>query len=70
MVVDYTGTGIKKDRLAKISEVGWTTKRTTGLGFGLFWAKDSFEGLRGRLQEESTQNQGTTFAIFTPTRAV
>jgi signal transduction histidine kinase len=60
------GVGIKPENLSRIFEMRWTTKNT-GLGFGLFWAKDYIEGLGGRVEVESVWQAGTTARITIPT---
>jgi signal transduction histidine kinase len=62
------GIGIKPENLSRIFEMRWTTKRT-GLGFGLFWAKDYIEGLGGRVEVESVWQEGTIARICIPTHA-
>jgi signal transduction histidine kinase len=54
--------------MSRIFEMRWTTK-STGLGFGLFWAKDYIEGLGGRVEIESVWQEGTTARVFIPTPA-
>jgi signal transduction histidine kinase len=63
------GIGIKPEHLSRIFEMRWTTKHT-GLGFGLFWAKDYIEGLGGRIEVESAWQVGTTFWVIIPAPAV
>jgi signal transduction histidine kinase len=62
------GIGIKPENLSRIFEMRWTTK-STGLGFGLFWAKDYIEGLGGRVEVESVWQEGTIARICIPTQA-
>lgn len=59
------GTGIKPENLGRIFELRWTTK-SSGMGFGLYWAKDYIEGLGGKLLVASQVGQGTTFTIEIP----
>jgi signal transduction histidine kinase len=60
------GVGIRPENLSRIFEMRWTTK-STGLGFGLFWAKDYIDGLGGRVEIESVWQAGTTARIIIPT---
>jgi signal transduction histidine kinase len=62
------GIGIRPENLSKIFEMRWTTK-STGLGFGLFWAKDYIDGLGGHVEIESVWRTGTTARILIPTQA-
>jgi signal transduction histidine kinase len=62
------GIGIRPENLSRIFEMRWTTK-TTGLGFGLFWAKDYIEGLGGCVEIESAWQEGTSARISIPTHA-
>jgi len=64
------GPGIPPENLAYIFEMGWTTKKGSGMGFGLFWTKDFVEGLGGKLTVSSTVGEGTTFVITLPATAV
>lgn len=61
-----TGVGIQPKNLQRIFEMGWSTKKGQGMGFGLFWAKDYIEGLGGAIQVESVSGKGTTFIIRLP----
>jgi signal transduction histidine kinase len=63
--VEDHGTGIPPDDLGKIFEMKYTTKQS-GLGFGLYWAKDYIEGLGGKITVESTLGRGTKFTVHLP----
>jgi signal transduction histidine kinase len=63
--VEDHGTGIPPNDLGKIFEMKYTTKQS-GLGFGLYWAKDYLEGLGGKITVESTLGQGTKFTVYLP----
>jgi signal transduction histidine kinase len=65
VLIRDNGIGIKKEHLARIFEIRWTTK-SHGLGFGLFWARDYIEGLGGKIHLESVWQQGTTTLITLP----
>ena len=60
------GVGIKTADLAKIFEMGWSSKKGEGMGFGLFWTKDYIEGLGGSIKVKSALNEGTTFSLSLP----
>ncbi|MBN1991150.1 MAG: GAF domain-containing sensor histidine kinase [Anaerolineae bacterium] len=60
------GIGIKPENLAKIFEMGWSTKEGRGMGFGLFWTRDYVEGLGGSVNVESVWQEGATFCIHLP----
>ncbi len=60
------GIGIKKEDIHKIFDMGWSTKKGKGMGFGLFWTRDYLEGLGGHITVDSTPKKGTTFVITFP----
>jgi signal transduction histidine kinase len=60
------GIGIKPVDMGKIFELGWSSKKGKGMGFGLFWTKDYIEGLGGTIKVESVWNEGTTFSLCLP----
>ena len=62
----YGSPGIDPQHLSQIFDLGWSTKKGEGMGFGLFWTKDYIEGLGGRIAVESARKQGTTFIIHLP----
>ncbi len=62
-----TGKGIPAENLSRIFTMGFTTKDAgTGMGLGLALVKQIVEDHQGRIEVESTLNQGTTFRIFLP----
>jgi signal transduction histidine kinase len=61
-----SGRGIKKDNLARIFDMGWSTKEGRGMGFGLFWAKDYLTGFGGSIRVDSQWGRGATFNIHLP----
>ena len=63
--VEDNGSGIKEENLKNVFKMRWSTKES-GLGFGLFWANDFIEGLGGKIEVESTWQEGTTFQIYLP----
>jgi len=67
ILIRDNGVGIKAEHITKIFEMGWSTKKGQGMGFGLFWTKDYIEGLGGTITVESTWRKGTTFTIHLPT---
>lgn len=60
------GRGIQPVHLARIFDLGWSTKKGQGMGFGLFWAKDYIEGLGGQIDVTSRVGEGTTFTLTLP----
>jgi signal transduction histidine kinase len=66
VVVADNGSGIKPEHLARIFEMRWTTKRGSGLGFGLYWTRDYIKGLGGTVAVQSVVGEGTTFTITLP----
>lgn len=69
VTISDNGTGIRAEELEKIFEMGWSTKGSSGLGFGLFWARDYIEGLGGNVHVTSSYGEGATFQITFPSRA-
>jgi two-component system sensor histidine kinase DctS len=69
ITVRDSGLGIKPENLNHIFEMGWSTKKGTGMGFGLFWTRDYIEGFGGTIDVESTWQSGTTFTVCLPTSA-
>lgn len=63
--VKDNGSGMKPEVLENIFKLRWTTKQY-GLGFGLFWAKDYFEGLGGSIAVTSQWLEGSDFQITLP----
>jgi sensor histidine kinase regulating citrate/malate metabolism len=49
-----------------VFELGWSSKKGEGMGFGLFWTRDYIEGLGGSIEVESTYKSGTTFSLTLP----
>lgn len=66
-----SGIGIEEKYFSRIFDFKWTTKEAKGgLGFGLFWAKDTIENMGGSIVVNSIVGQGTTFRIFLPVNTV
>lgn len=61
------GPGIAAANARRIFDMGWSTKRGMGMGFGLFWARNFVEGLGGHIDVESTPDEGAAFRFFLPT---
>lgn len=61
-----TGGGIKPEDIQHIFDIGWSTKGSHGMGFGLFWTRDYVRGLNGRIQVDSDFGKGTTFTLTIP----
>lgn len=66
LAIDITdnGIGITKSRMTKIWEIGYSTKKSTGLG--LAFGKKVIEDNGGSISIESTVNLGTTVRIVLP----
>lgn len=65
--VHDTGTGIPKDKLSKIFEPFWTTKKSgEGTGLGLSTAYGIIKQTGGYIFVDSTVGEGTTFSIYIP----
>ncbi len=60
-ISDNAKTGIPKENISKIFDLGFTT--TDGSGIGLFQVKDIVSKLKGTIDVESTKDTGTTFKI-------
>jgi signal transduction histidine kinase len=65
VVVQDSGMGISPENLGKVFEMRFTTK-TSGLGFGLFWARDYIRGLGGSISVSSAEMRGTIFTVILP----
>lgn len=68
LTISDNGEGIVPENLARVFELGWTTK-SHGMGFGLFWTKDFIEGLGGSIEVTSIRGQGTAFTLRIPVYA-
>lgn len=66
--IEDTGVGIPKDKLKKLGEPFFTTKKN-GNGLGLMISFKIIENHNGKVFVESEPNKGTTFNIFLPTRS-
>jgi len=64
--ISDTGCGIPGENIAKIFTPFFTTKRNTGGGLGLSFAYQVIKGHAGRIEVQSTVNQGSVFSIFLP----
>lgn len=63
--IEDSGVGIPPERLKKLGEPFYTTKKT-GNGLGLMVSFKIIEGHKGRIVVESEINKGTTFNILLP----
>ncbi|VAW29801.1 hypothetical protein MNBD_CHLOROFLEXI01-4135 [hydrothermal vent metagenome] len=66
IIIQDSGVGIRPEDIPHIFEMGWSGKKGSGMGFGLFWTRDFIHGLGGSLYVDSKPNQGTTFDISLP----
>ena len=65
--VTDTGCGIAQDRLARIFEMGTTYRPDgSGMGYGLWRARNIIESLRGQISAVSQLGKGSTFMIVLP----
>ncbi len=68
VVIADNGPGIPPERLEKIFQPFFTTKkRGKGTGLGLAFVRRILEAHRGRISVESTVGQGTVFTVVLPT---
>ncbi|WP_223595462.1 PAS domain S-box protein [Neobacillus bataviensis] len=65
--IQDTGVGIPKDKLKKLGEPFYTTKKT-GNGLGLMVSFKIIESHNGKVFVESELNKGTTFNILLPAK--
>lgn len=65
--IQDTGVGIPEDKLAKIGEPFFTTKKN-GNGLGLMVSFKIIENHHGKVYVESELNKGTTFSIVLPNK--
>jgi len=66
IAVKDTGTGIPEDIRARIFELNFTTKRTKGLGLGLWWLRNFVRRAGGEIKVSSQVDHGSTFTIRIP----
>ena len=66
IIVRDTGVGIRPEDVPHIFELGWSSKKGAGMGFGLFWTRDFIHGLGGMIYVDSKPGHGTTFDISFP----
>jgi signal transduction histidine kinase len=65
--IQDTGIGISEEKLKKLGEPFYTTKKN-GNGLGLMVSFKIIESHNGRVYVESELNKGTTFNILLPTK--
>jgi PAS domain S-box-containing protein len=68
-----TGSGITADRIDRIFDAFFTTKKDTGTGLGLWLTREIVQKHEGRIHVRShigPNHNGTVFIIFWPTRPV
>lgn len=63
ILIEDSGKGINPENLQKIFDLGWTTKGSQGMGFGLFWTRDFIKGLGGEIDVSSVVGKGTLFTL-------
>lgn len=59
--VEDTGVGIKQENLDRIFQKGYTTN---GSGIGLAFVKEIIDLLEGKIEVESTENEGSCFSVY------
>ncbi|WP_420644806.1 GAF domain-containing protein [Candidatus Leptofilum sp.] len=64
ILIRDSGVGIRPEDLPRIFELGWSSKKGKGMGFGLFWTRDFIHGLGGSIYIDSKPGLGTTFDIM------
>ncbi len=66
IVIEDNGCGIQPDKITKIFEPFYTTKKGTGTGLGLNITRKIIEAHGGTIGVKSLVGVGTTFTIFLP----
>ncbi len=66
IVVEDTGCGMSQETLAKLFTVFFSTKGSKGTGLGLPVSQKIVEEHGGRVEVESVEGEGTTFAVCLP----
>ena len=66
VIIQDEGPGISPTDVARIFDLGWSTKKGQGMGFGLFWVKDYIQGLGGSIMVDSQPNEGAKFRLMLP----
>lgn len=68
IVVEDSGPGISEEMRKHLFERGFSSKCTSGHGFGLYLVKQSIDSLNGTIAVESSEGEGTTFTVRLPTK--
>lgn len=66
VTITDNGPGIAPEHARHIFDMGWSTKKGMGMGFGLFWVRNFVEGLGGDIQVESAPENGAVFRFSLP----
>lgn len=71
LTITDTGIGMTEETMAKIFELGFSTKdsidgRLGGWGFGLWWARNYLQKIEGDIDVDSTPGQGSQFTLVLP----
>lgn len=66
IIVQDSGVGIALEDIPHIFELGWSSNKDAGMGFGLFWTRDFIQGLGGSIFVDSKPGHGTIFDISLP----
>lgn len=71
ITVKDNGAGIAEDKLRQIFNMFFrASRKNSGSGIGLYIVKESVERLKGSIDVDSKEGQGTTFVVTLPTLAV
>jgi signal transduction histidine kinase len=65
VIITDNGLGIRPENLRRVFELRWSSKQY-GRGFGLFWAKEYIDNLKGRIEVKSEVGIGSEFHVILP----
>jgi signal transduction histidine kinase len=67
IVVSDNGPGISKEQQSRIFEMFYRgTEKSNGSGLGLYIVKETIEKMKGSIQVESKEGEGTSFIVTIP----
>lgn len=64
--IEDNGCGIPLSLLHKVSEPGFSFNKKNGNGYGLYYAKEYIESIKGKFHIHSTENIGSKISIILP----
>lgn len=71
IVISDNGLGISEDNQSRIFEMFYRgTEKSKGSGLGLYIVKETIEKMKGSIQVESKEGQGTSFTVTIPVSLV